>query len=99
MPKKNENTAPGPQTLQEALIFFADEDNCLSYLVEQRWPSGVICPTCGSREVHFLAKQKRWKCCIKHERQQFSVKLGTVMEDSPISLTKWLPAMWDDCEL
>ena len=94
MPSKNENTAPGPQTLQEALIFFADENNCLSYLVEQRWPDGVMCPTCGSREVHFLANQRRWKCRIKHERQQFSVKMGTVMEDSPISLTKWLPAMW-----
>jgi transposase-like protein len=56
--------------------------------------AGVMCPTCGSRDVHFLANQKRWKCRIKHERQQFSVKVGTVMEDSPISLTKWLPAMW-----
>lgn len=94
MPTKTENTARGPQTSQEAVTFFADEDNCLNYLVEQRWPNGAVCPTCGSRDVHFLKNQKRWKCKIKHERQQFSVKVGTVMEDSPIKLSKWLPAMW-----
>ena len=83
-----------PQTLQEAMTYFADEDRCIAYLVQQRWPQGVTCPTCGSDKVHYLAKQRRWKCKTKHARQQFSVKVGTVMEDSPISLIKWLPAMW-----
>jgi transposase-like protein len=83
-----------PKTLQNAIIYFSDPDNCLSYLVAKRWPNGVTCPTCGSTEVAFLAKQRRWKCYQKHERPQFSVKVGTVMEDSPIGLDKWLMAMW-----
>ena len=76
------------------MTYFSDEERCIAYLVQQRWPQGVTCPTCGSNKVHYLAKQRRWKCKTKHARQQFSVKVGTVMEDSPIPLTKWLPAMW-----
>jgi len=83
-----------PKTLQEAILYFADEDNCLAYFVAKRWPDGVICPTCGSKEVLFLKNQRRWKCRVQHERQQFSVKIGTVMEDSAIPLSKWLPAIW-----
>ena len=59
-----------------------------------RWPDGVTCPRCGSEGVSYLAKQKRWQCKTKHPKRQFSVKVGTVMEDSPIPLTKWLPAIW-----
>ena len=87
-------TLQTPQTLQEAMTYFADEGRCIAYLVQQRWPRGVTCPTCGSDQVHYLATQRRWKCKTKHPRQQFSVKVGTVMEDSPLSLTKWLPAIW-----
>ena len=94
MPKKNERTVGGPQTLQEAVIYFADGDNGLSYLVALRWPDGVTCPTCGSKDVTFLKNQRRWKCRVDHERRQFSVKAGTLMEDSAIPLSKWLPAMW-----
>jgi transposase-like protein len=83
-----------PQTLQEAIVYFANPDNCLNYLSRKRWPDGVTCPTCGSQSVFFLANQRRWKCREKHERPQFSVKVGTVMEDSPIGLDKWLAAMW-----
>ena len=83
-----------PQTLQAAITYFADEAHCIAYLVRQRWPQGVTCPTCGSAQVHYLATQRRWKCKTKHAKQQFSVKVGTVMEDSPIALTKWLPALW-----
>jgi transposase-like protein len=83
-----------PKTLQEAIIYFADEDNCLKYLVAKRWPNGVTCPTCGAKDVTFLANQRRWKCRHGHDRPQFSVKVGTVMEDSPIALSKWLMAMW-----
>lgn len=81
-----------PETLQEAIKFFSDPDNCLRYVVVRRWPDGVACPTCGSREVIFLAKQRRWQCKGRHK--QFSVKVGTVMEDSPIGLDKWLCAFW-----
>ena len=83
-----------PQTLQQAIEFFADEMNCINYLARKRWPSGVTCPTCGSKDVTFLANQRRWKCKGKHARPQFSVKVGTVMEDSPIALKSWLLAMW-----
>src|SRR5438874_876066 len=83
-----------PKTLQEAIVYFADSDNCLNYLAAKRWPKGVICPTCGGRDVIFLANQRRWKCRQNHDKQQFSVKVGTVMEDSPIGLDKWLMAMW-----
>jgi hypothetical protein len=83
-----------PKTLQDAIVYFGDRDNCLSYLARKRWPNGVTCPTCGSAKVMFLANQRRWKCKGKHSRPQFSVKVGTVMEDSPIELGKWLTAMW-----
>jgi transposase-like protein len=83
-----------PKTLQDAILHFGDPDNCLNYLAAKRWPNGVVCPTCGSEDVLFLANQSRWKCRQKHDRPQFSVKVGTVMEDSPIGLDKWLMAMW-----
>jgi transposase-like protein len=83
-----------PKTLQEAIVYFGDPDNCLKYLAAKRWPNGVVCPTCGGQDVLFLANQRRWKCRQAHAKPQFSVKVGTVMEDSPIGLDKWLLAMW-----
>jgi transposase-like protein len=85
---------PDPKTLQEAIQVFSDEDNCLEYLVAKRWPKGVVCPTCGSTKLGFLAKQRRWQCANKHPKRQFSVKVGTIFEDSPLSLSKWLPCVW-----
>ncbi len=84
----------GPKTLMEAVRYFSDPDRCLDFAVKLRWPDGVICPTCGSKKVTFLATRRLWKCIIKHERQQFSVKVGTIFEDSPIGLDKWFAAMW-----
>src|SRR5277367_5523623 len=85
-----------PQTLQEAILCFSDPDNCVAYLVARRpeWKNGVICPTCGSTKVSFLKNQSRWQCSARHAKRQFSVKVGTIMEDSPIGLDKWLPAIW-----
>lgn len=83
-----------PASLQEAIKYFADEDRCLSFMAELRWPKGVVCPTCGSTDVSFLSSRKVWKCKAKHPRQQFSIKVGTIFEDSPIQLSKWLPCMW-----
>jgi len=84
-----------PTTLQEAIIYFKDADNCLKYLVARRWPDGVVvCPTCGRKNPHYNAERKVWVCSIKHEKRQFSVKLGTIFEDSPLGLDKWLPAVW-----
>lgn len=95
MPKKKARTVAGPQTLTEAIAFFADEDNALGYLIERRWPGGeVSCPTCNSTAVIFLKNQRRWKCANDHPRKQFSAKVGTIMEDSPLPIGKWLAAMW-----
>jgi Transposase zinc-ribbon domain len=83
-----------PKTLQQAIIFFADPVNCREYLVARRWPDGVICPKCGSDNVLFMEKYNRWHCREKHAAPQFTLKTGTLMEDSPIGLDKWLMAMW-----
>src|SRR6266487_554354 len=83
-----------PETLQQAILHFSNLDVCQDALVAARWPNGVICPTCGSRDVHYLANQRRWQCRDKHPRRQFSAKVGTIFEDSPIGLDKWFAAMW-----
>src|SRR5882672_3624649 len=86
--------ASTPRTLREAIVYFSDPDRCLAYVVSRRWPNGVTCPTCGTQKVHFLKNQRRWKCSTKHPKRQFSAKVGTIFEDSPIPFEKWLPAMW-----
>jgi transposase-like protein len=86
--------AQEPTTLQEAILYFSDPANCREYLVARRWPDGVICPRCGSKNVLFLEKYNRWHCRERHDAPQFTLKTGTIMEDSPIGLDKWLMAMW-----
>lgn len=83
-----------PKTLQEAIIYFKNPVNCREYLVARRWPDGVTCPRCGSLNVLFLEKYNRWHCRQGHDAPQFTLKTGTVMEDSPIGLDKWLTTMW-----
>ena len=86
--------AAEPTSLQEAIIYFADPDNCRAYVVRRRWPNGVTCPICGCKDVIFLANQDRWQCRNKHPKRQFSLKTGTIYEDSPLGLDKWLSATW-----
>jgi transposase-like protein len=84
-----------PKTLQEAIVYFSDPDTCLAAMVRFRWPDGVIkCPTCGNEKVAFIRSRMVWECSGDHSKRQFSVKVGTVMEDSPIKLDKWLVALW-----
>lgn len=84
-----------PKTLQEAIVHFSDPDNCIAYMVARRWPDGVVkCPTCGRNDVAYIPARRVWQCKTRHKKCQFSVKVGTIMEDSPISLDKWLVAMW-----
>ena len=83
-----------PKTLQEAIVYFSNPDNCLDYVVARRWPNGVVCPTCGRTDARFLANQRKWQCKSVHHHRQFSVKIGTIFEDSPLGLDKWLMAMW-----
>jgi transposase-like protein len=84
-----------PKTLQQAIVYFADPANCRRYIVAQRWPDGVVkCPRCESANLAFQEKYNRWQCNNRHDRRQFTVKTGTIFEDSPLSLDKWLTAMW-----
>jgi transposase-like protein len=84
-----------PKTLQAAILFFGNPDNCVAYMRDIRWPDGVVvCPTCGRNDVSWLATQKKWQCKSKHTKRQFSAKVGTIFEDSPLSLDKWLMAGW-----
>jgi transposase-like protein len=86
-----------PQTLAQAIRYFADLNNCIDFLANLRWPDGVTCPKCGSKEVSFISTRRIWKCKQKHDHRQFSAKVGTIMEDSPIPLNDWLTAMWLIC--
>jgi transposase-like protein len=81
-----------PKTLLEAIKYFADPDNALNLMVKLRWPDGITCPYCESKEYSFISTRQLWKC--KSCKKQFRVKVGTIMEDSPIGLDKWLSAMW-----
>lgn len=83
-----------PKSLQEAIIYFANPDNCIDYLAVRRWPNGVACPTCGSVKVKYRANRRTWTCSTHHTKREFSIKIGTVLEDSPIGLDKWLTATW-----
>src|SRR5687768_7797009 len=81
-----------PQTLQEAIQFFADKDNAFQFAVSLRWPDGVFCPFCQSAENSFISTRQLWKC--KGCRKQFSVRVGTIFEDSPLPLKHWFVAIW-----
>lgn len=87
-----------PKTLLEAIQYFADSENCRKFMISLRWLDGIVrCPHCDSEKVAYLEKSKLYFCSVKHPRQKFSLKVGTVMEDSPIGLDKWFPAMWLLC--
>jgi transposase-like protein len=85
----------GIKTLQQAIQHFSDNENCRKFMVFVRWPDGnVQCPYCGSTKVTWLAKANVYRCYGDHPKQKFSLKVGTIFEDSPIGLDKWLPAIW-----
>lgn len=84
-----------PKSFQEAIIYFSNPDNCIAHLVSQRWPDGVIkCPTCGNKKVNYRAHRRTWTCSSHHAKREFSIKVGTMMEDSALGLDKWLTATW-----
>ena len=87
-----------PKTLLEAIQHFADPENCRKFMISIRWLDGIVrCPRCGSDKVAYLEKAKLYFCSVKHPKQKFSLKVGTILEDSPIGLDKWFPAMWLLC--
>lgn len=81
------------KTLQQAILYYSNERNCIDAIAAMRWPDGKpVCPACGHKDHYWLATQKRWKC--KECWKQFSVKLNSIFESSLIPLNKWLVAMW-----
>ncbi len=84
-----------PKTLQQAIQFFGDFENCRQFMIAVRWADGKVrCPVCDSEKVTYLEKARVYRCYGEHPKQKFSLKVGTVFEDSPIPLEKWLPAVW-----
>src|SRR6185312_17559602 len=81
-----------PQSLSEAVQYFAKPTVAFEFMVKMRWPNGVSCPHCDADKAILLKTRMIFKCRVC--RTQFSAKVGTVFEDSPLSLSKWLPALW-----
>jgi hypothetical protein len=83
------------KTLQQAIVFFSNPDNCVAYLSAKRWKDGVVvCPHCGAQGAKYMPARRVWQCKTRHPKNQFSIKVGTVYEDSAIGLDKWLTATW-----
>jgi transposase-like protein len=84
-----------PQTLQEAIKYFADEERAFEFMKCVRFPDGhVSCPRCGSYEVSFISTRKLWTCKKCKTKKQFTIRVGTILEDSPIPFDKWICAFW-----
>jgi hypothetical protein len=84
-----------PVSTEDAISLFSDPDYCVKYLAHRRWQGGAAkCPTCGGASVTWLARRRMWECRGKHPQAQFSVRSGTLMEDSRIGLSQWLTALW-----
>ncbi|HVA63997.1 MAG TPA: IS1595 family transposase [Terriglobales bacterium] len=81
-----------PKTLQEAIVYFADSEQAFAYAVQLRWPEGVRCPRCDSDQHSFISTRRIWFC--KGCQRQFTVKVGTVMEDSAVAVNRWMVAFW-----
>ncbi len=89
-----ESTIAIPRTLSEAIAYFSSAERCRSFLVSRRWPNGVTCPRCGSSAVYVDAARSGWECKTRHPKRKFTLKTGTVFEDSALGLDKWLIAIW-----
>jgi transposase-like protein len=83
-----------PATLSDAIEYFADPQRTRRYLISMRWPNGIVCPRCGSRIVYFDSSRDGWECRTRHPKRKFTLKTGTIFEDSPLGFDKWLPAIW-----
>lgn len=89
-----EKSIPLPETLVEAVKYFADEDRAHTFVCGMCWPNGVSCPCCGSVDVNYIATRKRWTCKDCITQKQFSVRVGTIFEDSKLTLGTWMTAIW-----
>ena len=85
-----------PKTLQQAIVYFSDPQRAFDYALKLRWPDGkVACPRCESSQNYFIKTRRIWLCrgCNK----QFTLKVGTIFEDSALGLDKWMTAFWMLC--
>src|ERR1041385_969121 len=78
--------------LLQAIHYFSDPMTCLETVAKAKWHNGPECPKCAGKKVSFIKTRVLWTCL--NCRKQFSVKVGTIFEDSAIGLEKWLVAMW-----
>ena len=83
-----------PKTLMSAIRYFSDPEVTHNLLVNLRWPTGVCCPTCGRTDVRYISTRRLWECKEKHAKRQFSARVGTILEDSPLPLDKWFVGIW-----
>jgi transposase-like protein len=83
-----------PRTLSDAIRYFSKLDNCKDFIVSRRWPNAITCPQCGSSNVYVDSSRDGWECKTRHPKRKFTLKTGTIFEDSPLSLDKWLVAIW-----
>jgi transposase-like protein len=84
-----------PKTLQQATVYFSNPDNCVEFLMSRRWPDGTVkCPICDREGAKYIPARRVWQCKTRHKGSQFSIKVGTIFEDSALPLDKWLMAMW-----
>src|SRR4051794_12870892 len=81
-----------PRSLQEAVLYFSDSEKAHKWAVVLRWPNGIECPRCGSKEHSFITTRRIWFC--KGCKKQFTVKVGSIFEDSPLGMDKWMLALW-----
>ena len=81
-----------PESLQEAVVYFSDPEKAHEWAVSLRWPNGIECPRCGSKEHSFISTRRIWFC--KGCKKQFTVKVGSIFEDSPLGMDKWMFALW-----
>ena len=90
------DAAKAPKTLQDAIVYFSDPERCFAYATKLRWPEGkVTCPRCNTAKHSFIKTRRIWFCYTC--KKQFTLKVGTIMEDSPITLDKWMTAFWMLC--
>jgi transposase-like protein len=88
-------TSYGPTTLLEAVRHFSNLDVCHEYMTKIKWPDGKItCPNCGGENIGQIKSRRMFQCKSKGCRKQFSTKVGTIFEDSPLGLDKWFVAVW-----
>jgi len=78
----------------EAVRYFSDPETAFKFIVQLRWPDGVKCPRCESADIRCISTRKTWECTHCTEKKQFSVRVGTIFEDSPLPLDKWLVTIW-----